>query len=241
MKVAICDDEKLFRDELEKLLYRFSFEYNIDVSIDTYSSGEELIWALNHSSKNYDLIFLDILMEGQNGIETAKEIRKIDMKVLIAFLTSTVEFALDGYEVKALSYMVKPITYEKLQKIALEVYETQYDANNVFTFSINHALYSIPFIDINYFEVDKRVIYVNAIKNKHIEDKGFYKKIDDLAKELEQHHFIKSHRSYLVNLKNIMSISAKEIVFVNNQTAPISRSLYKDVKNRFLEYTSSLL
>lgn len=239
MHIALCDDERVFREDLDRKLSKFSFQYNIDLDVDSFTSGEEFVQFLKQSSKKYDLIFLDILMGKLNGIETAKEIRKFDQDVEIVFLTTTPDFALSGYDVKALNYLIKPITLEKVQKIVGDIYNKKFDNQSMFTYQANRTLYSVPFQEINYFEVNGRIIYLNTINNKTIQENGFYKKIDELTEELAPHHFIKCHRSYLVNLKNIAAVSSKEIIFNDNQTAPISRRLYKEIKDKLLEYATT--
>ena len=113
MRVAICDDEKI---QLSITKTSVENSYNsLDLIVDTYTSGIELLNAVD--VVNYDLIILDIEMPGVNGIDTAKRLRKIEDKTAIVFLTSHVEYALEGYEVNALRYLTKPASTEKLSEI----------------------------------------------------------------------------------------------------------------------------
>ena len=239
MNIAICDDEQIFIDNLRTSLEKLSFKYNIKFNINVFNSGEDLL--NNYKPSSYNLIFLDIVMKGLNGIETSKKIRFIDKDVSIVFLTSTIEFAIDGYEVHALNYLLKPVEYTKIEKVILTVCNFEHDNDNIFTFNVNHTLYNIHLNNVNYFEANNRIIYINCIDSEEAETLCFYKKFNDLEKELEPKGFVRCHRSYLVNIKNILSISSKEITFENHETAPISRRLYQNLKDKFLDYASTLV
>lgn len=110
VNIVICEndmnDQEFVRSKVVDILDDFNIEYEIKI----YSSGESLIEAYK---KDTDIILMDIQMDGIDGIETAREIRKVDDKVEIIFVTSFVEYALEGYEVKAYRYLLKPVKYDK--------------------------------------------------------------------------------------------------------------------------------
>lgn len=241
MNIALCDDEKIFIDDLKHLLDQVSFKNDIDLHIDVFYSGEEFLQFMSSSDMEYDIIFLDILMKKLNGIETSKEIRLLNKNVNIVFLTSTIEFAIDGYDVHALNYLIKPANYEKLQEIILDIYNDKNSEDKMFTFNANHILHKVALDDINYFEINNRIVYINSIKDESIKNVGFYQKLDDLEMQLEPNNFIRSHRSYLINIKNVKSISTKEIIFTNGETALVSKRHYKVIKDKLLEHLSNLV
>ena len=241
MHIALCDDEAIFRDDLASILDKIAFQQNIDFTIDRYTCGEALLTALTEQDKCYDLIFLDILMKDLNGVDTAKAMRQQAIETPIIFLTSTIEFALSGYDVKALNYLIKPATLEKVQALILSIYEESRTEAISFTFNANHTVYSVPLKDINYFEVNNRIIYIKTVKPNPVEAVGFYRKLDELEDELRDKGFARCHRSYLIHLKNISSVSSTEVLFTNQDTVPVSRRLYKTIKDAFLELAGSLL
>ena len=105
MRIAICDDEEIYRIELKTLLDKLLI--NADYNIDTFDDGNRL--SESFKSLPYDLVFLDIEMPAVDGITLAKKIRAVSEKVFIVFLTSHVEYAIEGYEVNALRYLTKPV------------------------------------------------------------------------------------------------------------------------------------
>ena len=111
-RIAICDDEILFTRELSSLLTHWAKKNDFSLTLYPYSNGDDLLTALR--TIPVDLIFLDIIMPLLNGIDTAKEIRSMGLTVPVIFLTSSREFALDSYDVKAFHYLLKPVNTLKL-------------------------------------------------------------------------------------------------------------------------------
>lgn len=115
MKIAICDDEVAVSEVTKSLLQQWAIHQSISLSVHCYENGDALILA--QKSECFDLIFLDVLMPLLNGIDTAKELRRQNQNVPIIFLTSSKEFAFDSYEVKALQYLLKPVSPNQLWSI----------------------------------------------------------------------------------------------------------------------------
>ena len=107
MKVAICDDQECFLEDTHRLLDQWGHENNIPMNVAEFSNGDDLIRAQQEQSM--DLIILDVIMPLLNGIDTAKEVRVCDAKVPIIFLTSSREYAVDSYDVRAFHYLMKPL------------------------------------------------------------------------------------------------------------------------------------
>lgn len=115
LKIGICDDSKIFLICAEKLIRKWSDERRIPVKIYTFNNGDKLVAA--NTEERLDIIFLDIIMPLLNGMDAARELRQRDKSVKIIFLTSSPEFALESYEVKAQGYVLKPIAYDKLKEL----------------------------------------------------------------------------------------------------------------------------
>ncbi len=238
MKIAICDDQHLFIDELSTMINKILFNLEEDYNIETFNSGEELLKKLNNAPSDYDIIFLDILMGGITGMETAKKIRENIDNTPIVFFTSTPEFALEGYEVNAINYLLKPINFDKVKSILVNLKQDSNNTNNKFSFNVNNDIYSVDFNDINFFEVINRIVYIDTVSNDKFKNIGFYQKLDTLESELSEKGFIRSHRSYLVNMKNIKHISSESIIFLDGSEAPMSRRKRNIIKDEFLVYLS---
>ena len=117
MKVAICDDELFFRDQLKNGLLKYDPTSEKISSIDEFSDGKDLL----KSKTEYDIIFLDYQMNDKNGMEIARALRRKNCTSAIIFATSFPEYAIDAFEVGAFRYLVKPVSYDKLV-LAIEDY-----------------------------------------------------------------------------------------------------------------------
>lgn len=110
LKIAICDDSPLFLEQTRSAVLKWSDENQISTKLYIYENGDELI--ATNMAEPFHIILLDILMPLLNGMDTARELRQYDKTVKIIFLTSSPEFALESYDVKAYSYLLKPVTYD---------------------------------------------------------------------------------------------------------------------------------
>ena len=112
IKAAVCDDSELDRTMLEDIVSRLMSDRGLTYDIVTYVSGKELVSG--YKNHPYDIIFLDILMEDIDGIETGRLIREMDDKVEIVYCTSSRDFAIAAYDVHAMGYLLKPYETEKI-------------------------------------------------------------------------------------------------------------------------------
>ena len=115
IRIAVCDDNSEFLERTVHMIEKWSEQSRIPAEILRFDNGDALIEK--NAVVRIDIIFLDIIMPFLNGMDTAKELRQVNNAVKIVFLTSSPEFALESYSVKAKDYLLKPITYEKIKEI----------------------------------------------------------------------------------------------------------------------------
>lgn len=227
MRVAICDDEKI---QLSITKTSVENAYNsLDLIVDTYTSGIELLNAVD--VVNYDLIILDIEMPGVNGIDTAKRLRKIEDKTAIVFLTSHVEYALEGYEVNALRYLTKPASTEKLSEIITYLLEQKKKDKRILLRN-SEDVEMVCVADIYYMEAQDQMIRV-------VTDKGEYRNrynLGDYETEISAYGFFRIHRGYLINLGHVLKMTGREIIMEDGAALPISRTKEAALKNALLHY-----
>ena len=123
MNIAICDDDLLYMNQVKEMIEKWGKEHHEDVSIYLFNHGDALINSYQKS--HIEVILLDIMMPLLNGMETAHEIRKNDSVVKIIFLTSSPEFALESYDVKASGYLLKGVSMDGLTNAIRTVYSGQ--------------------------------------------------------------------------------------------------------------------
>ncbi|MEN8076904.1 LytTR family DNA-binding domain-containing protein [Clostridioides difficile] len=235
IKVAICDDEEIFLNDYAKVINNIKKLYSYNIEIFKFNSGEELLNFISINEIKFNIIFLDIIMDKIDGIETAKKIRQIDTMTEIIFLTSSKDYALEGYEVKAYNYIVKSSDFieYKIYEVIRDLYSR---VNDFIVINNKSGIERVETNKIVYVESNKRKIIFNTIENEY----EMYEKLDNIYEKLKQRGFIKVHRSYIVNREFIKKIEAKDIVTTTGEIIPISRSKLDEVKLSFMEYLEEL-
>lgn len=230
LKIAICDDEEIFLNRLYDHLTDISEDETNN--IDRYTSGEALLDSF--CANKYDIIILDIEMTGLNGIETANEIRNVDRNVIIAFLTSYEDFAIEGYKVKAERYILKQQPDYMYREQIKGLFNDYYQDHKKFKYSNNNSAFSARLSDIAYFEVYNRQIVVHTMEQEFT----FYGKISDLESEYKCDGFIKVGKSFLINAAYIKFIDGNDIIMKNGQSFLMGRTVKKQVIEEYLNYLS---
>lgn len=229
--IAICDDEILQVKSLYHTISRYFELKGHTYKIDKFNSGELLLNSLQE--KYYDVIFLDIEMNGLNGIETAKRIRNNHKKSIIIFITAYSDFVFQGYEVQALNYILKPYNPEKISNVLNQALTVLNQMQDIF-YSIEQksGTHKLNLTNTIYFSSDKRKVCA-VTTSYNIE---FYDKLDELHKELPS-FFIRIHQRYIINI-NFASAIEGNVVIVNGETLPVSRA-YK--QNLIISFARTML
>ena len=235
MQLAVCDDNI---DELSNMvqlinLYRTSKNFNCEYAI--FPNGFDLISALEKGMR-FDIYCLDIIMPGFMGIEVAKEIRGFDKTVPILFFTSSTEFALESYSVKAINYILKPISKEKLFFTfdeLLEQIKAKKDEDAIIVKS-NEGIHKILISNLVFAEVIGRNVLYHLRSGKVIECTEPFSSVCDTL--LKYGCFIKPHRSYLVNMQYVDTIDNHQITLQTLSSVPIAQGRTKEIKAQYLNY-----
>lgn len=233
INIAICDD---MAEELEMISYYVSKklkELNVAFKINAFSEGQDLIDHISSVRGLEDIIFLDIYMKFSNGIDIARKIREFDKECKIIFVTSSKDYAIDSYDVRALYYILKPINEEKLSsaiKIAIEALNKE---NKQIVVKNRKGTYRISYKDILYAESKARVVNIYLKAGEVI---SFYSKLDDFIQSLQDERFFKCHKSFFVNMDHILKIENASIFIGNDMTIPISSTNIVAIKERYYNY-----
>ncbi len=235
LKIGFCDDDIAVLKELQVLVDRYRVERNRTMEYVIFQSPLELLAAIEKGLR-FDIIFLDIMMPGQNGMEAAKEIRAFDTAVRIIFLTSSAEFAVESYTVGAYFYQLKPIWAESFFRLMDSVIsECRKTEEKSLIVRCKTGITRIELEKLIYCEVRGRTLLFCMEQGETLESVG---KLDELSGQLEKYrNFLRPHRSYLINMDYIRSLSSKNIQMQNGEEIPIPHGKYSDIKERYLEYS----
>ncbi len=229
MKIAICDDEKKFLDMLKGMIS--SCYSDVDsLSINEYGSGEELLQEFKPGK--FDVIILDIEMKALTGLDVAKIVRETDKAVIIAFLTSHQEFAIEGYEVSAFRYMLKSQPESMFRRQLQSIYDEYHQTHITYPVQVSGGVLNLTINDIMYFEVFGRTIVLHTKSGKH----QYNGRLAEIEKDERLVCFIKPHKSYYVNMANIQKLEAANIIMKNGDNIPLSRNFRQTVTDKYISF-----
>lgn len=234
IKIAFCDDEMEVLHQMNELLDRYRVERNEDITYAAFQSPFELMTEIEKGIRP-DILFLDVVMPGQNGMDVAKEIRQYDTNMKIIFLTSSPEFAVESYTVGAYFYQLKPIWEESFFRLMDSVLsECEKKKKNSLILHSKDGITRIDLQQLEYCEVLGRKLLFHLENGAVLESAG---SLDDLAGQLMQYsNFFRPHRSFLVNMEYIQNISSRSIKMVNDAEIPIPHGKCSEIKNTYMEY-----
>ena len=237
IKIAFCDDDLSVLNDLQILLDQYRVTHNQVLEYSAFHSPLDLLAAIERGLR-FDILFLDILMPGQNGIETAEEIRKYDNNVKIIFLSSSREFAVQSYHVGAFFYQLKPILEASLFRVmdsVLEVCEKEQTSSLILR--CKTGITRVEPRQIEYCEVLHRTLFIHLSSGKVLE---CTRSLEELSSQLLPFGgFLRPHRSFLINLDYIHSLSYKSITMCSQTEIPIPRGKYNEIKDAFLNHAFS--
>ena len=234
IKIAFCDDDMEVLHQMNELLDRYRVERNEDITYAAFQSPFELLTEIEKGIRP-DILFLDVVMPGQNGMDVAKEIRQYDTNMKIIFLTSSPEFAVESYSVGAYFYQLKPIWEESFFRLMDAVLaECEKKKKNSLILRSKDGITRIDLQQLEYCEVLGRKLLFHLENGAVLESAG---SLDDLAGQLMQYsNFFRPHRSFLVNMEYIQNISSRSIKMVNDEEIPIPHGKCSEIKNTYMEY-----
>ncbi|MGL9730087.1 LytR/AlgR family response regulator transcription factor [Enterococcus sp. DIV0756] len=233
MNIAICDDDKLFCQQMKKNIDHFFIDKNNNYVSEIFLSGEELLTHLRKKKKSIQLYFLDIEMEGIDGISVAKKIREEDVDALIIFITCHEEKMPKAFDVFAFHYLMKPIDQKSVFNILNSAYNYLERKMTIFQFAIRKQIYTLPFSQIEYFESAGRKIRVHSKNNVIYE---YYDVLDRVENQISSELFVRIHKSYLINLDYLHKIESKKVIMRSNASFPISRKYQKHFHHKFRKF-----
>ena len=216
LNIAIIDDEAPFRKRIATAVDEWVEKSKISATVNEYSSAESFLFAYEEK-KDYDLLLLDIEMDGINGVEMAKQIRREDETVQIIFITGYPDYMCQGYDLSALHYLIKPVFDEKLFEVLDRALKNIRKGGNRVIFTTDGGKKVVTLDAILYAESDSHNMHIVTTDGTF----DVRMTISSLAKILGS-EFISTHRSYIVNLSHIVFLSKSDMTLDYGEKIPIS-------------------
>lgn len=227
MKIAVVDDEKAIREEIKNLIRA----KRPDCHIECYESGDHLLLA----GGQYDIVFLDIQMEGRNGIDTAKLIRQRSENTVLVFVTGIKDYVFQAFDVAAFHYILKPVEKEKfeevLERALREAEKHKKDEAGFLLIKTRNRTVSVPKSSILFVESRGKKAEVHTVKDVS----EMYASLNGLEAELGV-GFYRCHRGYLVNMAYVSEYSHDKILLTNGETIYLAKEKYQEFVKEYMRY-----
>ncbi len=230
MKIAIVEDEASHAEYLQALLQQWSREHQTILEIIQYSDGEAL---LNSQVYDFDLVFLDIQMNGLDGVTTAHRLRELKFEGHLVFLTAFSEYVFEGYDVQALNYLMKPVAYEKIEKCLDHVFRKIKDDH--YTIRNNGSITQVPYSQIIYFSSANHY-------TKIITTDGFLQQFESMRNIFSHlpNQFHYCHRTVIINMEHVKMLKGHELTLSNNTIVPVSVTYLQEIRSALLAYADNM-
>ena len=231
LRVAVVDDEQTEREHLSALLKKYGEAKNETFDIKSFANG--ILFLADYQRDSFDLIFMDVDMPYMDGIEAAHRLRKIDTSVVLIFVTNIARYAIRGYEVDALDYLLKPLTYQAFSlKLPKAVSICKRNSTNIITVKTRNSQAIFPISSLIYIESNGHHI------TYHTEQGDFpaYGTMKDAAVQLPEEMFFRVNSGYIVNLGYVSGYDGS-VIFLNGRgQIEVSRARKKDFLEAMTNY-----
>lgn len=229
IRIAIIDDDMKIQSQLYKYIKDYEKTSDEKFKVTRFLDGIEIV---TNYRPVYDILFLDVQMDIMGGLETAERIREQDREVIIVFVTNMAEFAIKGYKVDAMSYVVKPVAYfDFAQQLDKAIRKVVYNRKAYILINLNNELVRQDIAQIEYIESIGHKMTVHTEK----ENLTIYSTMKKMEEQVAGYNFAKCNSGYLVNLSHVENVDKDQVV-VGDECLQMSRSRRKAFMNALAEY-----
>ncbi|WP_084074981.1 LytTR family DNA-binding domain-containing protein [Demequina sp. NBRC 110052] len=231
IRIGIVEDDEYARDALLAHLRRYQEENSVVFDVRTFADGAELVDTF---ASDFDILFLDIEMPQVGGLEAARHVRQVDTDVIIVFVTNMAQYAIKGYEVDALSYLLKPVPYFSLsQELTRSLSRLNARDEASIVLNVGGSMTRVDLPDIVYIESIRHRIIV------HTRDQGeltFTGTLKAFEAELDGKGFYRSNNCYLVNLQHVRAVQQSSCTMLGGDELQVSRPRKKGFLEALTDY-----
>lgn len=227
MKIAICDDDRTVLNQLRIFIQQYAADHMLDYTILKFDHGIPLLEAARHDP-DIQIMFLDIYMSPLSGMDLAETLRKEGNECAIIFVTISTDHYARSYEVNAEHYLVKPITYDRVEKALSRCEQLLADAARYVSFTAGRREINIPLRQIRFVEVFRNQTIIHASS-----DISLRCTLEAVIKQLSDPHFLRTHRSFLINMDYIESRCGNDIILKTGERVPLSRACEKSFEKEY--------
>ena len=217
LKIAVVEDQQEVREELCQFIRRYAAKNSLQAEAVPIEDGAAVA---EHYEPGWDIIFMDVEMPGLDGFRAAEKIRETDADVVLVFVTNMAQYAIRGYEVDALDYVLKPVNYYQFStKLSRAIQRVQRRKGGQIVLQLaGGGIQLLDTGEIYYLETRSRMLYYHTVKGEF----AVRASLQSAEKQLAEYHFVRCNQCYLVNLKHVRGIE-NEFALVGEDRLEISR------------------
>lgn len=227
MNIAVVDDEEVIREQVKNFIRK---KYP-DCTLESYAAGEELLMG----GEQFDIIFLDIRMEGADGIETARELRRQQEETVLIFITGMKEYVFEAFDVSAFHYLLKPLDEKKFQEVLkramTEAGRRRGQRREQLFIRTRGRSLTVDQSEILYIESKAKKAEIHMVK----ETIEIYASMGELEEQLGE-SFYRCHRGYLVNMAYIVEYNADSISLAGGETVYLTKKKHSEFVKAYMWY-----
>ena len=232
MYIAICDDDPQLLEQLAAAIDEYASSRRLPLEYLLFDDAEAMLQSA--AVRPVTHYCLDVMMPRMDGITAAQEIRSFDEHARLIFLSSFREYAYQAFRVRACDYLLKPVQPEELVAVLDRLEAEELSAQAYIAIQNGRSIFRLPFDRLAYLEVCQKKLHFHLTDGQIRQIPGTISSVE--AELLAQPDFIKIHRSYIVNLRHISSLSPEGCVLTSGDNLPISRLLYQQVRRQYIAY-----
>lgn len=235
IKIAIVDDDISYANQLKEYLHRYETDFSENFEITSYLDGDVIVEDY-HSQ--FDIIFMDVEMRFMDGMSAAEEIRKMDKEVVIIFITNMPQYAIRGYAVEALDYILKPVTYFAFsQRLARAISRMKKREQKSLVIPIKGGSVRLDANTIHYIESQGHDIIYHTTSGEYVSS-GTMKELEESLKSL---HFFRGSKWYLINLQQVEALGDGSAKLKGGKDVPLSRGRKKEFMEALAQYWGEVI
>jgi DNA-binding LytR/AlgR family response regulator len=239
IRIAICDDMPDDLQGLAALINQYMSINNLEAEVAEFSHPDYLLAAIETDS--FHIYILDIVMPMVSGLELGKEIRRLDWEAQIIYATTEPQFALQAYAANPISYLIKPIKREQLfDALAFAVSKSDLTDEQTFTVKTAGSLRIIKLSNIICCEYRNHAVILSLTNGDKVLSRTFRENFSEYCGLLlKDRHFLQSHTSFIINMKQIERFSKDSFTLFGGQTVPIAAKRYSAVRDAYMDYLAA--
>lgn len=226
--IGICDDEWSLGGALERKIIEIGKKMGKKLVVEVFSHGEDLLNFIEAGEYPIDLLFLDIMMDGMNGVEVGERIREHyqNETMQVVFVSSSEDYYKELFNIRPLNFLKKPVSSEDLENVLKKAFQLDGISGKHYIYHQNRHTYRVPLTDIMYFVSNNRKISFYT-KNGAIFE--HYGRLQDVLAQVKDYYFLQVQQSYVINIRHLLRYGKNNVTMSDGTELPLTQRSFAEL------------